>query len=487
MTLNVETPFARYAGSGTRGPFSVAVASVPITYRAKSEIIVTRWSAAGVPTVLTEGTHYTLSAESVATGDSAATVTLDASQDVLASDQRLTIERETPRSQVQSFTQSGGFSSASTEITLDRLTRQVQELSYKVGSSIRLSNLATHDVPTLPRTWVDDAILGTDDDDNLIWYDAADFTGPTGATGPQGIQGEQGEQGPQGEQGEQGPQGEQGEQGAAGSGSGDMLAAQNLNDVADKPTARTNLAVFGIGNNLSEGTPSTMRANLGLVIGTNVQAWGANLDALAALSATAGLVARTGAGAFTQRSLAGAGLASASSADGASANPTITVTAASDAQARAQSSATVALTPANLAGRASFSAHKNGSAQASIASSTNTKLTFGTEVWDVGALFDTTNSRWVPPAGKVRISACAFFSAGVTSGSQCNMLIYKNGNVLKVGPLTYPNATTVGVGATCIDDANGTDYYEVYVAAGSGGTLTVSGDTSLTYFQGEQV
>jgi hypothetical protein len=41
-------------------------------------------------------------------------------------------------------------------------------------------------------------------------------------------------------------------------------------------------------------TASTMRTNLGLVIGTNVQAWDADLDALAALSTT-GIARRTGA------------------------------------------------------------------------------------------------------------------------------------------------------------------------------------------------
>lgn len=55
---------------------------------------------------------------------------------------------------------------------------------------------------------------------------------------------------------------EKGEQGAAGSGSGDMLAANNLSDVVNASTART---------------------NLGLAIGTDVQAADINLDQLASL------------------------------------------------------------------------------------------------------------------------------------------------------------------------------------------------------------
>lgn len=43
----------------------------------------------------------------------------------------------------------------------------------------------------------------------------------------------------------------------------------------------------------------------GLAIGTNVQAWDADLDAVAALASTAGMLARTGAGAFAVRTLTG--------------------------------------------------------------------------------------------------------------------------------------------------------------------------------------
>jgi hypothetical protein len=64
-------------------------------------------------------------------------------------------------------------------------------------------------------------------------------------------------------------------------------------------------------------------------IGAAVQAWDADLDALAALSSSAGLVARTGAGAFTQRSLAaGSSKVAVTNADGSGGNPTVDVTEA---------------------------------------------------------------------------------------------------------------------------------------------------------------
>ena len=68
------------------------------------------------------------------------------------------------------------------------------------------------------------------------------FTIPRGDTGAQGTQGIQGIQGPQGDTGPQGP---------AGSGTGDLLASNNLSDLANAGTARTNLGVDAAGTDNS--------------------------------------------------------------------------------------------------------------------------------------------------------------------------------------------------------------------------------------------
>ncbi|HEV7283658.1 MAG TPA: hypothetical protein VGN75_02295, partial [Kaistia sp.] len=68
-----------------------------------------------------------------------------------------------------------------------------------------------------------------------------------------------------------------GDQGAAGAGTGDVLAANNGSEFVDKSATRT---------------------NLGLAIGSNVQAWDGDLDAIAALAST-GLIRRTGTNTWT--------------------------------------------------------------------------------------------------------------------------------------------------------------------------------------------
>lgn len=143
---------------------------------------------------------------------------------------------------------------------------------------------------------------------------------------------------------------------------------------------------------------------------------------------------------------------------------------------------------ATVSTNASFSAHKNGTDQTGISSATETKMTAGTEVWDVGGYYDAANSKWTPPAGKVRLSAYAYFTAGIVDQAVYLAVIYKNGSALRYGPAVEASGTsTTGVFVDILDDANGTDYYEVYVSGNGAGNKTIVGTASLTYFQGHQI
>lgn len=95
-------------------------------------------------------------------------------------------------------------------------------------------------------------------------------------------------------------------------------------DKAGVLTLGTALAIAQGGTGAA--TAAAARTELGLAIGTDVQAWDADLDALAALTATAGMLSRTGAGAFAARTLTGtANQVIVSNGTGAAGDPTLSL------------------------------------------------------------------------------------------------------------------------------------------------------------------
>ena len=133
----------------------------------------------------------------------------------------------------------------------------------------------------------------------------------------------------------------------------------------------------------------------------------------------------------------------------------------------------------------SFSVHKNGSNQ-SIPNNTYTKVTFSTEEFDIGGYFDTTNSRFTPPAGYYNFNASATLASSADTKATI-LALYKNGVSYKLGPYNRsPTIAPIGAGINCLAAANGTDYFELYIYQESG-TQSISGTVANSYFMGHRI
>ena len=134
-----------------------------------------------------------------------------------------------------------------------------------------------------------------------------------------------------------------------------------------------------------------------------------------------------------------------------------------------------------------FHATKGSTDQTGIVDVTDTKITFTTESYDGGGYYDAANSKWTPPAGAVRISAGIYFTGTIASAAIAKLHIYKNGSVFKT---TYSASASTGVRnmvITCVDVADGDDYYEVYGQCDVTGTVTANGAQTNSWFEGEVI
>jgi len=126
--------------------------------------------------------------------------------------------------------------------------------------------------------------------------------------------------------------------------------------------------------------------------------------------------------------------------------------------------------------------------QSGLVHNTYTKITFNTERFDIGNYYDTSTSRWTPPAGLVLITAASYADSAGASNSTSATAIAKNGSIylqsLDFGGVAgaVPNNPIF-----LIDSCNGTDFYEVYdfyqsaTAANDG---HVDSNPIQTYFSG---
>ncbi|MBF0355007.1 MAG: hypothetical protein HQL43_07220 [Alphaproteobacteria bacterium] len=186
----------------------------------------------------------------------------------------VTLRRNIAIARTSDFQEGGSFRAKVINDELDRLTASLQQVATSLGRSLVLSPVDPADSLELPAASDRaSAILGFDANGLPLAYPAATFTGPTG---PQGATGAQGSQGAQGIQGVQGPQGAQGPQGLPGN--GDLLSTNNLSDVANATTARTNLGAAAAAHSHTAADVSDFTEAAQDVVGAMVQAAGGSYD-----------------------------------------------------------------------------------------------------------------------------------------------------------------------------------------------------------------
>lgn len=109
--------------------------------------------------------------------------------------------------------------------------------------------------------------------------------------------------------------------------------------------------------------------------------------------------------------------------------------------------------------------------QSGIQDGVITKINFSVVGANVGVPYDTTNKRWTPTIGMVRLDLSLFTVPNYA-------FILKNG-------APWRGSTRGEISA--IDYANGTDYYEAGVLFTSGGPHTLDGQALYTWFEGQQI
>lgn len=132
-----------------------------------------------------------------------------------------------------------------------------------------------------------------------------------------------------------------------------------------------------------------------------------------------------------------------------------------------------------------FSATK--SAAQSISSGTWTKITFDTEEFDTGNMYDASTSKFQPSiAGYYHITCSVAFMSGV--GNATLSRVYKNGSWFRNGFYFYHTQSHLDdiQGYTAMTMyLNGTDYVEIY---GLGiGITTIAAGTDYSVFQGHLI
>ena len=112
-----------------------------------------------------------------------------------------------------------------------------------------------------------------------------------------------------------------------------------------------------------------------------------------------------------------------------------------------------------------------------IADATATKLTL-TEIYDITSTYAT--GRFTPAvAGKYHIFGQVFFNS-----DRIDLMIYKNGSNFADARFNNGENSENAVQVNVIDEANTTDYYELYAYQASGGSIATESSFKRSNFGG---
>jgi len=276
MTISSTTARVAYNGNS-----SLVTFTVPFYFIADAHLLVTKYVVAtGVTTTLALTTDYTVTGAGVLTGGSITCVVAP------ATGTQIIITRNVPLTQETNYIENDPFPAEVHEQALDKLTMEVQQIDEQVDRSVKMpitSSLTDVELPNFTGKGeyiirinaaetnleavnsVDAALSGTltPTDGGFIVGDGTDFVVETGATARTSM----------------------------GLGSIATQSSASVSITGGSITGITDLAVTDGGTGASSAADA--RTNLGLAIGSNVQAYDGTLTSLAALGTAANKMAYT--------------------------------------------------------------------------------------------------------------------------------------------------------------------------------------------------
>jgi len=130
-----------------------------------------------------------------------------------------------------------------------------------------------------------------------------------------------------------------------------------------------------------------------------------------------------------------------------------------------------------------------GADNVAITNNTFTKVTFNSEVFDVGGYYSTTNCRYTPQvAGKYVIYSRAYITYGSAATENLYLAIYKNGTEVSNFARSDDNSLYGSVQVSSLIEMNGSsDYVEIYIKASISSDAVYYAGGSLGEFSGYRI